>query len=209
MKSNSQNQKKMMKLVKPNQPSSQAVTEPQQYVPIPGEAWRPIPRHSGFEASSLGRIRNSQTGHLLAIAGGADFEYPRVSFTHNGKMKTIECHRLVAAAFIGPTPPGHHINHKNTNKYDCSLENLEIITIQRNRDHAIQHGRCGGKLKPSDVQAVRRLLASNVPIATIAEAFTVKPTAISNIARNRAWKAVPKPRNSSDEQSVQPGNIAI
>lgn len=174
----------------------------QSYVPIPNEQWRVIPCYSGFEASSLGRIRNRATGHMLAITGGNAYEYPRVTLHINGKSKTIECHRLVAAAFIGPTPPGHHINHKNTNKYDCRLENLEITTVQRNREHAMQHGQCGGKLKPRDVVAVRKLLAAAVDVATVATAFNVKPQAIQNIGAGRSWRAIPNEPVSRETKNL-------
>lgn len=182
--------------------SDQTQQQQPQYIPIPNEQWRAIPCYSGFEASSLGRVRNSTTGHLLAITSGDAYEYPRVTLHINGKAKTIECHRLVGLAFIGPTPPGHHINHKNTNKSDCRLDNLEIVTIQRNREHAIQNGQCGGKLKPRDVVAVRRLLVAAVPVETIAAAYSVRPGTIQNIAARRSWRAIPHEAAISEAKNL-------
>jgi hypothetical protein len=197
-----------MKSVKAKFFSSQTVTEPEQhYIPIPSEEWRPIPRFSGFEASNLGRVRN-RNGTILSVVGGCQYEYPRISLQVGGKTKTVEVHALVSAAFFGPTPPGHQVNHKNTNKYDSRVENLEITTAQANRDHAIQAGRLNSKLKPSDIGPIRALLAAGVSDEALANAFCVRPPTIANIRQGRSWKAISEQR-TNDEQSTQPASLAM
>jgi hypothetical protein len=47
--------------------------------------------------------------------------------------KTLSVHRCVWAAFNGPIPEGHEINHKNKQKLDNSLENLECLSIIAHR----------------------------------------------------------------------------
>ena len=161
------------------------------YIPIEGEQWRQVPGFPSLEASSLGRIRYRDSGHILAITGGPNYEYPRVSFQHCGKRTTREIHALAARAFLGTLPAGHVVNHKNGNKYDCRVDNLEFVTAQRNSEHALQNGLGGGKLKPRDVQAIRKLLVASVDVVTVAEAFAVKPAAIQNIGAGRSWRAIP------------------
>ena len=56
-----------------------------------------------------------------------------VSNTH--WHKTI--HSMVAGAFIGPRPSGAQINHKDGNKQNNSLGNLEYVSAKENAQHAL------------------------------------------------------------------------
>jgi alpha-ketoglutarate-dependent taurine dioxygenase len=49
-------------------------------------------------------------------------------------------HRLVAEAWIGPIPEGYTVNHKDMNKFNNSVENLEIVTVSENLKHAWENG---------------------------------------------------------------------
>lgn len=53
--------------------------------------------------SSLGRVRNSHTGHVLKPGMNKTTGHLHVSLTHEGVGKTLKVHRLVAHAFI-PNP---------------------------------------------------------------------------------------------------------
>lgn len=46
--------------------------------------------------------------------------------------KMLYVHRLVWETFMGEIPPKMTINHKNENKLDCSLENLEMMSLSEN-----------------------------------------------------------------------------
>jgi len=49
-------------------------------------------------------------------------------------------HALVLEAFVGPRPPKHQCNHKDCNKKNNRLENLEWVTAIENVRHAQVHG---------------------------------------------------------------------
>ena len=96
------------------------------------ERWKAIPGYSGFyEASDLGRIRSywlkgrgspslSMNPRILAqhIAFNG---YMRVDF--DGRARLV--HRLVMLAFVGPADL--RVNHKNKNRTDNRLVNLEYV----------------------------------------------------------------------------------
>jgi len=44
-------------------------------------------------------------------------------------------HRLVVESFIGPIPDGLEVNHKDLNKHNNNVSNLEIVTRRENIIH--------------------------------------------------------------------------
>jgi len=44
-------------------------------------------------------------------------------------------HRLVVESFIGPIPDGLEVNHKDLNKHNNNVDNLEIVTRKQNIIH--------------------------------------------------------------------------
>lgn len=66
--------------------------------------------------------------------------YVMVTLSKNNKQKTFTVHRLVAKTFI-PNPLNlAQVNHKNGNKSDNCVDNLEWCSNQQNRDHAVKTG---------------------------------------------------------------------
>ena len=110
------------------------------------EVWKAIPNFDGYEASSFGRIRSWWTvGGKRRIGLGKGSRkrvlsntpklhkfhldkdgYQITSLTGNdGIHRSMKVHRLVAMAFI-PNPGNlPQVNHKNENKSDNNVENLE------------------------------------------------------------------------------------
>ena len=110
------------------------------------ELWKTIRETDGrYEISSLGRVR--RTAHILKpyVAGGK--QYFQVSL---GAYKRRYIHRLVAEYFLGGTPNGFVVNHKDGNRLNNQFDNLEVITPRENVAHAIQvlrrHGGAPRKL---------------------------------------------------------------
>lgn len=56
--------------------------------------------------------------------------YQRVTLTSGNVHKRYMVHRLVYSSFCGDIPQGLFINHKNENKTDNRVENLELVTCQ-------------------------------------------------------------------------------
>lgn len=112
------------------------------------EIWReiPIPGCQFYQASSDGRIRRSQRGRGAIVGkvlkpaknrGG----YLRIKVYSGGddtrKWKFI--HRLVAATFIGEPTENRLVNHKDSDRQNNVLENLEYVTAQENSRHRFKY----------------------------------------------------------------------
>ncbi len=97
------------------------------------EVWREIniPSIAGkYQISNLGRVRN-KSGKIL-YQSTSNSGYLFVSLT--GKHHKFYIHRLLAEMFIGPLGE-LEVNHKDGNKRNNSLENLEIVTSSQNLIH--------------------------------------------------------------------------
>jgi len=59
--------------------------------------------------------------------------------------------RLVTRAFLGKRPKNLQTNHKDCNKKNNNVENLEYVTQKQNMEHAVKNGlrpSCKGKKNP-------------------------------------------------------------
>ena len=94
--------------------------------------WRTIEEAPKYEVSNYGDVRNKKKG--TEIKGSIDKDgYPRVLITNKeGKRVTRFRHRLAAIAFL-PNPDNlPQVNHKDENKLNNNVENLEWCTGQYN-----------------------------------------------------------------------------
>lgn len=103
------------------------------------ETWRPVIGYEGlYDVSSDGRIRNAKTKRELAH--GFVNGYKRVNLWKNNSYKTRRIHRIVAEAFIENPYGKRTVNHKDGNKTNNSVENLEWATHSENNKHAYLAG---------------------------------------------------------------------
>lgn len=104
------------------------------------EEWAPVPEFDGYlEASNIGRIKNAWTGKVLKQ--GTDTKgYKIITVNILGQTYTRSVHRLVASAFIEGDHTGMDVHHKDTNKTNNKLSNLEYCTRKENIRHAIEDG---------------------------------------------------------------------
>src|SRR5262245_46396327 len=66
---------------------------------------------------------------------------PTVSLTRGaGTTRWFSVHSLVAEAFIGPRPKGMTVNHKDGDKANNQLDNLEYLSNRDQQLHAHAHG---------------------------------------------------------------------
>lgn len=62
-------------------------------------------------------------------------KYHRIDLWKGGRKKNFYIHRLVATAFLDNTLNKQEVNHKNFNKADNSVDNLEWISGEDNIKH--------------------------------------------------------------------------
>ena len=111
--------------------------------------WKVVERNPKYEVSDSGEVRLTETKQVLKQRTDR-YGYPKVTFNENGQAKsTPTVHKLVADAFI-PNPDNMPcINHKNENKCDNRVENLEWCTVAYNNRYGSHIEACAeGRRRP-------------------------------------------------------------
>ncbi|WJJ55317.1 hypothetical protein QB910_000073 [Dabrowskivirus KKP3916] len=115
----------------------------------------------------------------------------------NYKGKNYYVHILVAEAFLGERPDGFEVNHKDGNKKNNHVDNLEYVTKSENIQHAVDtglkpsmHGETNGMHKLSNDDAKRLILelehgASN---DYLGQKYGLHSRYVSLIRHKRRWE---------------------
>lgn len=106
------------------------------------EIWKAVPGTSDkIEVSNEGRVRSLLRGSPKILKAQLDQKgYRRVRVTINRVKSTFKVHRLVAQCFLENPEQLPQVNHKDGNKQNNNVTNLEWISNIDNAHHAIANG---------------------------------------------------------------------
>lgn len=123
------------------------------------EIWKDIKGYEDcYQVSNMGRVRRKE-GFVNTGIKHSDKRFVKgkilktnlkrngyltVDLSKNYNVKTISVHRLVAITFLPideDKVKEYEVNHKNCNKQDNRVENLEWVTPEENRNHAKENHR--------------------------------------------------------------------
>jgi hypothetical protein len=158
------------------------------------EEWRPVARWPEYEVSNLGRVRRVETGAIRKPVSVSGYQAMRLT-RPGGEGETILVHRAVALAFLRkPRRARNQVNHKDSNRWNPRLDNLEWVTASQNIKHGYDHGACcakgarNGHSKLND-QAVAEIRASDSGhFPSLALRFGVSIATIRDVSARRTWK---------------------
>ena len=105
------------------------------------EIWKDISGFEGFyEISSYGRVRSVKSGRILSTSKcGGCRGYLSVCLSKNGKRYGKLVHRLVAEAFIPEVEGLSEVNHKDEDKTNNRVENLEWCDHKYNMNYGTRN----------------------------------------------------------------------
>lgn len=130
------------------------------------EIWKDIKDYEGYyQVSNLGNVRSLKFNKITPLKpykNVARHGYLEVYLRLPGSKKTFKVHRLVAQAFIENPDNLPQINHKDENKENNCVDNLEWCTNKYN----INYGTCIEKITKAVSMKIAQYSLSGELIAT-------------------------------------------
>jgi hypothetical protein len=104
------------------------------------EVWKDFKDYEGlYQVSNYGRVKNYKD-YILSPHFSHKF-YHRITIVKETKKKNFSIHRLVAQAFIPNSDNKTEVNHKDFNKLNNHVDNLEWTSGEENRLHYFESDR--------------------------------------------------------------------
>lgn len=163
------------------------------------EKWMWIEGYEGFYmVSSRGRVmsaprktgRSFWPGRILKpqLASG----YLRVSLSFKGATKQVQIHRAVAQAFIENRDGKPEVNHKDGDKTNNNVSNLEWVTRSENVKHSYDnlYRKEYDHFHPVKLteEEATEILKANGTNADIGKAFGISDVMVGRIKAGKSWR---------------------
>ena len=164
------------------------------------EIWKDIPGYEGkYQASTFGKIRSIDRTikrvdgkeiriRAKTLSSNIQNGYPHVNL---GAGKTAKVHSLIALTFLGERPEKCDVRHKDGNKTNNRLDNLEYGTrSENNLDGYKIRGRVSRsqKLNPTIAKEIREMLRSGISQRSAAKKYGVSKSTIAAIKNGELYK---------------------
>ena len=127
------------------------------------EIWKDIVGYEGlYQVSNLGNVKRLKgykgrgkgyivEEHLIKPSINSN-GYQNVVLCKNGKTKTFSMHRLVAIAFLDNSDNLPEVNHKDEDKTNNCVDNLEWCDRVYNNNYGTRNKKCSDKWKLKRLQ---------------------------------------------------------
>lgn len=160
------------------------------------EDWKDIKEYEGiYRVNTNGEVYSIKSNKILKPFYKSHIpnnQYFAVELHNGNKGKIVYIHRIVAETFI-PNPDNLPcVNHKDGNKTNNCVNNLEWCTYSENSTHAVQMGlfqkRKLNKLTYDDIVEIKKnLILGDIQygITALSEKYGVSHWSISDIYHNR------------------------
>jgi Mor family transcriptional regulator len=166
------------------------------------EIWKALDGYPNYLLSNLGRVKTISVFHNKNIkyigqireAKRYPNKYPAINLYNGIKNTTYGVHKLVALTFMGICPEGYNINHKDLDKTNYWLNNLEYIPKSFNTIHSLSFGNKLGenhhnaKLTMSKVIEIRKLYSEGTTLRELNATYQVSIRTISDAINFTTWK---------------------
>ena len=151
--------------------------------------WALVSTNINYQVSNTGLVKH---GALILKPYDDGHGYDRVSINR----KDLKVHRLIAIAFLENPNNYKCVNHKDGNKKNNHVDNLEWCNHSQNRVHALKiglvnegHKRTDAKLSISQVLAIREEYnAGGISQRSLAVKYSIGKSAIQLVLTNKTYK---------------------
>jgi hypothetical protein len=166
---------------------------------------RQIPSVIGYSATKTGEIYSHHRFESFPLKQTFHTQgYRQVNLKTTKGFRTRLVHVLVLETWVGPRPEGMVTNHKNGDKTDNRLENLEYVTQTENMKHSYAMGlspkpptRYGEQLTHLAKMTTKKVLALRAEndrepgyLKRMASKYGITAATVSKILLRQTWKHV-------------------
>ncbi len=161
------------------------------------EEWRPISGYEDYLVSNLGNVMSLKNKTKRLLKPSIDSSgYYLIALLKNGRQKSFRIHKLVAEHFLENPLDLKLVNHKDGNKLNNHVHNLEFVTYSDNIIHAYntnlrkkgENTYCA-KLTDKQVMDIRLLLRKGIYTRKeISEIYKVSETTILRIDNSNNYR---------------------
>lgn len=155
------------------------------------------PYWKGYYASKNGSVFRKRVKYLKPILHHTG--YTKVTLRKDGAMKQVSIHRFIWEVFNGDIDNKFIINHKDGDKTNNALSNLELVTNSENALHAFKLGlrksKCGAdshyaKLTKLDATNLILSIIAGEKDKTLSERYKLHRNYISLIRNRKRWNSL-------------------
>lgn len=160
---------------------------------------KPIEKGSPYLVTRYGEVFSKFTKRVLLNSLSKSTGYYVVNVIIEGKRRPEYVHRLVAKAFL-PNPLNlPEVNHKDGNRLNNAVENLEWVTAEDNLKHSIANklpkrgsSHYKTELAEKDVHRICSLLQEGWSAKKVSDSsgLVVSKSVVLNIRSKRDWKEI-------------------
>lgn len=156
-----------------------------------------LEEYPDYKIYTDGTIINPRGKTLTVWKDKANYCFITMKNIHD-EYKKVRLHRIVATAFIPNNCDLPEVNHKDGDKTNNSVENLEWVTSKGNKDHAWNIGLYSNKtenhyaavLTNTQVHQICELLEKGINNSVIADKFVIDKSIVAHIKAGDTWKDI-------------------
>lgn len=166
---------------------------------LENEKWITCYNNINYIISNFGRVKNIKTDRVLKSHRNKD-GYLEVRVGSNKRLNRV--HRLVMFSFKDTEYfENAVVNHKDGNKLNNNLDNLEWCTITYNNEHAIKNNlnpefikygeeHRSSKLKTSDITYIKEMYMESKNYKKVGRHFGVSDNTVRKIIKGETWSHI-------------------
>ncbi len=172
------------------------------------EQWKSVVSFPDYEVSSYGQVRSidrfvkqkdgqSGTEFMKPVKGKqlkpniSKFGYYQLTLFKNKQRHYRLVHRIVADAFLEEDVNRDQVNHKDYDKANNNVLNLEWASASENMKHSFQRSEMIRNLKLSDDDVIDIRKDETSTWAKLAQVYGVTPKAIRDASLSLTYKYLP------------------
>lgn len=136
-----------------------------------------IKGYPDYQVSNYGRVKSQKFGKERFLKQIDVNGYKQVGLCLNGDREAFYVHQLVIDTFKGTNDPALVVNHKDCDKANNNLENLEYLTQRGNIQYGKEQGRYANngkkRLSKDELNGIMKMLSDGKTARRVTEQYEV------------------------------------